>query len=194
VTTARPALAAFALSLQAGAASAAGVSVCFDPADPSGAPFPSNRFTVFDGTQNTLRRVALTLSVAIVGSRDGLRQTVIEDLPLVRQIEAGVDVDGDGARPEPAALVLRAGGLADRVANFRNDLGHGLNSGVGKNPQVCLTNLGNPAAAGTAIQGQSQIGAFFASHGARVADPDGPDTYAEVPLSGLLPERLNFIP
>lgn len=80
------------------------------------------------------------------------------------------------------------------IVGSRDGLGHGLNSGVGKNPQACLTNLGNPAAAGTAIQGQSQIGAFFASHGARVADPDGPDTYAEVPLSGLLPEGLNFIP
>ena len=37
-------------------------------------------------------------SVAIVGSRDGLPQTVIDYMPLVRQIEAGVDVDGDGAR------------------------------------------------------------------------------------------------
>jgi hypothetical protein len=36
-----------------------GVSVRMDPTDPAAAPFPSNRFTVFDGTQNTLRRVNL---------------------------------------------------------------------------------------------------------------------------------------
>jgi len=33
----------------------------------------------------------------IVASRDGLRQTVIDYMQLVRQIEAGVDVDGDGS-------------------------------------------------------------------------------------------------
>ena len=33
----------------------------------------------------------------IVGSRDGLRQTVIDLMQLVRQIETGVDVDGDGS-------------------------------------------------------------------------------------------------
>ncbi len=33
----------------------------------------------------------------IVGSRDGLRQTVVDLMQLVRQIEVGVDVDGDGA-------------------------------------------------------------------------------------------------
>ena len=32
----------------------------------------------------------------IVGSRDGLRQTVVDLMQLVRQIEVGVDVDGDG--------------------------------------------------------------------------------------------------
>jgi hypothetical protein len=32
----------------------------------------------------------------IIGSRDGLRQTVVDLMQLVRQIEVGVDVDGDG--------------------------------------------------------------------------------------------------
>lgn len=32
----------------------------------------------------------------IIGSRDGLRQTVVDLMQLVRQIEAGIDVDGDG--------------------------------------------------------------------------------------------------
>jgi hypothetical protein len=32
----------------------------------------------------------------IIGSRDGLRQTVIDLMQLVREIEVGVDVDGDG--------------------------------------------------------------------------------------------------
>jgi hypothetical protein len=34
----------------------------------------------------------------IIGSRDGLRQTVIDLMQLVREIEVGMDVDGDGFR------------------------------------------------------------------------------------------------
>jgi hypothetical protein len=56
---ARLLLAAAALSLFAPLAIADGVSVRSDTNDPSGAPFPTNRYTVFDGTQNTLRRVQL---------------------------------------------------------------------------------------------------------------------------------------
>jgi hypothetical protein len=47
------------LSLFSSAVLADGVSVRLDPGDPAGAPFPSNRYTVFDGTQNTMRRVNL---------------------------------------------------------------------------------------------------------------------------------------
>ncbi|MGZ5913080.1 MAG: Ig-like domain-containing protein [Reyranella sp.] len=55
----RPLLAAAALSLFTPMVLADGVSVRFDLNDPAGAPFPSNRYTVFDGTQRTLRRVKL---------------------------------------------------------------------------------------------------------------------------------------
>ena len=55
---ARPLLAAGALSLLAPLALADGVSVRND-AGLAGSPFPSNRYTVFDGSQNTLRRVQL---------------------------------------------------------------------------------------------------------------------------------------
>ncbi len=33
---------------------------------------------------------------AIIGSRDGLRQTVVDLMQLVRQVEVGMDIDGDG--------------------------------------------------------------------------------------------------
>lgn len=42
-----------------GSSGEGGVRVKFDPADPAGGPFPSNRFTVTDLTQNTSRRVNL---------------------------------------------------------------------------------------------------------------------------------------
>ncbi|HMA09366.1 MAG TPA: Ig-like domain-containing protein, partial [Ramlibacter sp.] len=56
---ARLSLAAATLSLFSAVVWADGVSVRFDLTDPAASPFPSNRFTVFDGTQNTLRRVSL---------------------------------------------------------------------------------------------------------------------------------------
>jgi hypothetical protein len=33
----------------------------------------------------------------VIGSRDGLRQTVVDIMQLVRQLQAGIDVDGDGS-------------------------------------------------------------------------------------------------
>ena len=45
----------------------------------------------------------------IIGSRDGLRQTVVDLMQLVREIEVGMDVDGDGAADldRDAHLLLR---------------------------------------------------------------------------------------
>ena len=57
--SARLLVVAAALSLYSSMARADGVSVRVDPNDPAGSPFPSNRYTVFDGAQNTLRRVNL---------------------------------------------------------------------------------------------------------------------------------------
>ncbi len=45
----------------------------------------------------------------IVASRDGLRQTVVDYMQLVRQIETGVDVDGDGSVDLDANRIYYAG-------------------------------------------------------------------------------------
>ncbi len=45
----------------------------------------------------------------IIGSRDGLRQTVIDIMQLVRQIEAGIDIEGDGSVDLDADRVYYAG-------------------------------------------------------------------------------------
>jgi hypothetical protein len=45
----------------------------------------------------------------IIGSRDGLRQTVVDLMQLVRQIEAGIDVDGDGSIDLDASRIHYAG-------------------------------------------------------------------------------------
>ena len=44
-----------------------------------------------------------------IGSRDGLRQTVVDLMQLVRQVEAGVDYDGDGSADLNAQRIYYAG-------------------------------------------------------------------------------------
>jgi hypothetical protein len=46
---------------------------------------------------------------SILGSRDGLRQTVVDLMQLVRQVEVGMDVDGDGAADLNASRIYYAG-------------------------------------------------------------------------------------
>ena len=45
----------------------------------------------------------------IISSRDGLRQTVVDLMQLVRQIQAGIDVDGDGSVDLDANRIYYAG-------------------------------------------------------------------------------------
>ena len=61
--------------------------------------------TVIDSTEG----VNAAATQTIVGSRDGLRQTVIDLMQLVRQIEVGIDADGDGARDLDPNRIYYAG-------------------------------------------------------------------------------------
>ena len=45
----------------------------------------------------------------IIGSRDGLRQTVVDLMQLVRQVEVGIDIDGDGTADLDAQRIYYAG-------------------------------------------------------------------------------------
>ena len=102
---------------------------------------------------------------------------------------------GDQTVPNPASsAIIRAGELTAQTTYFRNDLAFAANPAVPKNPHAFLTNIANPAAAGLALAAQTQIAAFFASDGALVIDPDGIGPFFEVPITGPLPEGLNFIP
>jgi hypothetical protein len=62
-----------------------------------------------NGTIDSTEGVNAAGITNIVSSRDGLRQTVIDLMQLVRQIEAGVDVDGDGSVDLDAHRVYYAG-------------------------------------------------------------------------------------
>jgi hypothetical protein len=46
---------------------------------------------------------------ALIGTRDGLRQTTIDLMQLVKEIEAGIDVDGDGSADLSATRIYYAG-------------------------------------------------------------------------------------
>ncbi len=102
---------------------------------------------------------------------------------------------GDKTVPNPTtSAILRAGGFADRVTYFRNDLAYAANPAIGTNPHTFLTGIGSAAGAPIALAAQRQIATFFASHGVTVIDPDGAGLLFEVPLMGALPEATNFIP
>jgi hypothetical protein len=51
-----------------------------------------------NGAIGSTEGVDAAVPYALAGNRDGLRQTVIDLMQLVREIQVGVDVDGDGAR------------------------------------------------------------------------------------------------
>ena len=50
-----------------------------------------------NGTIDSTEGVAAVGALSLVSNRDGLRQTVVDLMQLVRQIQAGIDVDGDGS-------------------------------------------------------------------------------------------------
>jgi hypothetical protein len=61
--------------------------------------------TIIDSTEGVNAAAPRT----IIGSRDGLRQTVIDLMQLVRQVEVGLDVDGDGTADLNAQRIYYAG-------------------------------------------------------------------------------------
>jgi hypothetical protein len=62
-----------------------------------------------NGSIDSTEGVNAAAPQGIVASRDGLRQTVVDYMQLVRQIEAGVDIDGDGSVDLDAQRLYYAG-------------------------------------------------------------------------------------
>lgn len=85
------------------AAAAGGVSVRFDLSDPAGSPFPSDRFTVRDWSNNTFRRVNLTKPDCTVRPND------CEDIEVINTL--------DGFSTQPRIVVPFTGDIDPASVN-----------------------------------------------------------------------------
>ena len=101
---------------------------------------------------------------------------------------------GDRVATDPTTTaVLRAGDLVDRTTFYRNDLAFAENPAVLKDPHTLIRNITVPSVAAMARGIQEQIAVFLASDGRTIIHPE-PGRFFEVPITGPLPEDLNFIP
>jgi Bacterial Ig-like domain len=62
-----------------------------------------------DGTIDSTEGVNAAEPYTLVSNRDGLRQTTVDLMQLVKEIEAGIDVDGDGAADLSTSRIYYAG-------------------------------------------------------------------------------------
>jgi hypothetical protein len=100
---------------------------------------------------------------------------------------------GDQIVPNPATTaLLRAGDLADRATSYRHDLAFAENPQLPTNPHGFLATLDIPGFRAITWGAQEQIATFFATDGAAVVHPQ-PARFFETPISGALPEGLNYI-
>jgi hypothetical protein len=126
----------------------------------------------------------------VIGSRDGLRQTVIDLMQLVRQVEAGLDFDGDGSADLNAQRIYYAG------QSFGGIYGTIF---LGVEPAL---KAGVPNVAGGSITEVARLGAFRPLTGIalasrvpsliNVADPSGIVFNENMPLRNE-PPRINSV-
>lgn len=62
-----------------------------------------------DGTIDSTEGVSAVGAQSLIGNRDGLRQTVVDIMQLVKELKAGVDVDGDGMPDLSTSRIYYAG-------------------------------------------------------------------------------------
>jgi Bacterial virulence factor lipase N-terminal len=116
----------------------------------------------------------------IIGSRDGLRQTVVDLMQLVRQVEVGMDIDGDGAADLNAQRIYYAG------QSFGGIYGTKL---LGIEPNI---KAGVPNVPGGSISEVARLGAFRFLTAVALATRT-PQLLNVAPTPGVpVPFNLNF--
>ena len=142
-----------------------------------------------NGTIDSIEGVNAVAPRTLIGSRDGLRQTVIDLMQLVRQIEAGIDIDGDGHADLDSSLIYYSG------QSFGGIYGTIL---LGVEPNI---QAGVPNVAGGSVTEVARLGAFRPLVGItlatrvpsliNVADPSGIAFNENIPLRNLPPVTNN---
>jgi hypothetical protein len=95
-----------------------------------------------NGTIDSTEGVNAAGARSIIGSRDGLRQTVVDLMQLVRQIEAGIDIDGDGTSDLDANRIYYAGqSFGGIYGTIILGVEHNINAGVVNVPGGSITEI-----------------------------------------------------
>jgi len=107
---ARSGIASIAINVVGHGGGAAGTLTIQTPAGPTVIPDGGRGFDQDgNGTIDSTEGVNAAAPYTLVGSRDGLRQTVVDLMQLVREIEVGFDVDANGTADLDASRIFYAG-------------------------------------------------------------------------------------
>jgi len=144
-----------------------------------------------NGTIDSTEGVNAAPPLTVIGNRDGLRQTVIDLMQLVREIQVGMDVDGDGVPDLDASRIYYAG------QSFGGIYGVMF---LGVEPDI---QAGVPNVPGGSITEVARLGVFRPLVGIalatrvpsliNVADPSGIAFNENIPLRDL-PPLVNNVP
>jgi hypothetical protein len=133
-----------------------------------------------NGTIDSTEGVNAAAPRTIISSRDGLRQTVVDLMQLVRQVEVGMDIDGDGSADLNAQRIHYAG------QSFGGIYGTIL---LGVEPAI---KAGVPNVPGGSITEVARLGAFRPLTAVALATRQ-PQLLNLPPTPGLpVPLNLNF--